>query len=1034
MNPFQSLLVLMALFLTLLPFGTVTTAQSAVPDQSKIESYILDNMEKSEIPGMAVVLIQDGRIVMKKGYGYADLDQAKPVTPSTLFELGSTSKAFTGLAVLQLEREGKLKLSDPVTQYIPWLSMTYEGKEQVITLADFLHHTSGVGYQSIDRLPEGDSPDSLEMTVRTLTGQELKHQSGKKYEYATINYDVLGLVIEEVTQQSYESYVKEKIMGPLGLDHTYLFAVEEAAKAEMATGYRKNFTEPHTYHAPSFRGNTPAGYVISNADDIARWMQIQMGVVTDIQLDPELIERSHQPNRRVQPSWDGSSYAAGWQIYQKDSGEISHGGINPGFSSYFVIRPEEKLAVAVLANINSDYTPVIAQGIMNQITGEKLPVITSDTVSKVDTIATILLCVIVPASLLFLIATVRGIGQTFTGKRQAAPIRARTILSAVVSLAFLVSFLIGIYLIPYIMFDKVSWNFIRVWASPTLLYAGFALAGLGITFYIHQVFTTFFPKQGDKQFLTLVFFSFVSGFGNAFIIFTINQTFGRTDNLTNGLLYYFALGIVMYIIAQKIIRTKLTKLTTQMVYDKRMEIVKKLMNTSYQNMETIDNEKVYASLNNDTEQISDSINLAITGITHLITLLCCFIYLGMMNLYGLLLSVVVIVLAAGLHSFTANRAGRVWEITRDMQNVFFKYIHDLLYGFKELTLHLGKRRHFQADMDQSCVRYRDTRNEGMLAFVNVFVLGELIFVFVIGFVAFGFLEIFPNMSKEMISTYVFVFLYMTGPVNGVLQFLPQIIQMKISWKRINELLAHLESIENSTPVAMPDTSAQDRFELSLQDVEFGYKNKEGQHFSVGPINYQLRSGEILFITGGNGSGKSTLAKLLTGLYAPDSGRITLNGRAVTAEELGQYYSAIFGDFYLFDRLYGIEVENREQEIQAYLDTLQLTDKVQITNGSFTTTKLSTGQKKRLALLVTYLENRPLCLFDEWAADQDPEYRRFFYEYLLPEMKQNGKCIIAITHDDAYFHLADKLIKLDMGQIVNTETSQRISRPDQEVYA
>ncbi|MEC3134274.1 ATP-binding cassette domain-containing protein, partial [Bacillus cereus] len=144
------------------------------------------------------------------------------------------------------------------------------------------------------------------------------------------------------------------------------------------------------------------------------------------------------------------------------------------------------------------------------------------------------------------------------------------------------------------------------------------------------------------------------------------------------------------------------------------------------------------------------------------------------------------------------------------------------------------------------------------------------------------------------------------------------------------------------------------------------------------------------------------------------------------EELNQYYSAILSDFHVFDRLYGINTEGMKAEIDHYLELLQLSDKVGIENGRFTTTQLSTGQKKRLALLVTYLEDRPILLFDEWAADQDPGYRRFFYEELLPQMRAKGKCIIAITHDDQYFHLADKLIVMEMGTVKMNKTKEALS--------
>ncbi|MBD3919131.1 ATP-binding cassette domain-containing protein [Paenibacillus sp. PR3] len=212
----------------------------------------------------------------------------------------------------------------------------------------------------------------------------------------------------------------------------------------------------------------------------------------------------------------------------------------------------------------------------------------------------------------------------------------------------------------------------------------------------------------------------------------------------------------------------------------------------------------------------------------------------------------------------------------------------------------------------------------------------------------------------------------------------------------------------------------------MDKVVYEYKNTKGDLFTVGPISYEFGAGEIIFIVGGNGSGKSTLAKLLTGLYVPDSGSIKVNGVEVASEHLGPCFSAIFSDVYLFNKLYGIDYSDKMGEVEFYLSVLELKDKVHIKESGFSTIKLSTGQRKRLALLISYLEDRPVCLFDEWAADQDPDYRKFFYEVLLPEMKERGKCVIVITHDDRYFEKADKILRMESG-IIATELEEQLPK-------
>ncbi len=190
-------------------------------------------------------------------------------------------------------------------------------------------------------------------------------------------------------------------------------------------------------------------------------------------------------------------------------------------------------------------------------------------------------------------------------------------------------------------------------------------------------------------------------------------------------------------------------------------------------------------------------------------------------------------------------------------------------------------------------------------------------------------------------------------------------------------------------------------------------------FMLGPIDLTVRSGELIFIVGSNGSGKSTLAKLITGLYTPQSGEILLDGLPVNETNIEwyrQHFATTFADVYLFDRYLGLEDRQSDPEINRYLKEFQLDRKVSVTNGILSTIDLSQGQRKRLALLTAFLEDRPIYLFDEWASDQDPTFREIFYARMLIELKERGKLVIVITHDDRYFHLADRILKLNYGRV------------------
>jgi len=483
------------------------------------------------------------------------------------------------------------------------------------------------------------------------------------------------------------------------------------------------------------------------------------------------------------------------------------------------------------------------------------------------------------------------------------------------------------------------------------------------------------------------------------------------------LLMYFVLGIILYVYGQKVMRGKLIEVTNEIVYSKRMEIVKCLLRAPYNKFEQIEKGRIQSTLNNDTETISRFANILINGVTSAITLICCFIYLGFINIYALLLSVIILLFIASIYYLVGRYANRIGEESRDLQNIFFKFIDDLIGGFKELSLNEKRKSEFEVDMEKSCDRYKVKNGQSALAFANMFVIGELLFTLAIGAITLIFPLILKNLESTSIASYVFILLYMTGPVHGILNTIPNAIEVKISLKRINDLLSEI-SLSNHKSSNDKKWNIESNISLKLNEIEYVYDENNEKSFKVGPINYEFNSGEIIFIAGGNGSGKSTLAKLLTGLYAPSKGYITLNNNKISEKILNENYSTVFSDFYLFDKLYGIDYKGKEKEIERYLEMLQLDNKVQVEDGKFSTTKLSTGQKKRLALLVTYLEDRPIYLFDEWAADQDPEFRLFFYNTLLPELKESGKCVIAVTHDDRYFNLADRVINMELGKINN----------------
>jgi len=256
---------------------------------------------------------------------------------------------------------------------------------------------------------------------------------------------------------------------------------------------------------------------------------------------------------------------------------------------------------------------------------------------------------------------------------------------------------------------------------------------------------------------------------------------------------------------------------------------------------------------------------------------------------------------------------------------------------------------------------------------------------------------------------------------------PQIGRARVAIENIDKLDLDLRQAVEAGPANRSFKADRESGRIDFVEVTYRYSGQDGKEFELGPINLSFEPGEIVVLAGGNGSGKTTLAKLLCGLYLPLSGTIRFQGRDVVADAIDdyrQYFSVVFSDFHLFETLMGLGGGEMNDRARTYLQDLGLNTKVSIVDGKFSTLNLSQGQRKRLALLVAYLEDRPIYLFDEWAADQDPRFKETFYRSLLPDLKERGKTIILISHDDRFYDVADRIITLDSGR-VTAETRQSL---------
>jgi putative ATP-binding cassette transporter len=305
----------------------------------------------------------------------------------------------------------------------------------------------------------------------------------------------------------------------------------------------------------------------------------------------------------------------------------------------------------------------------------------------------------------------------------------------------------------------------------------------------------------------------------------------------------------------------------------------------------------------------------------------------------------------------------------------------------------------------------------MAIFGLSFGVGQLLFFSIIGLLIFG-LPQWNLIDTKILSAYVLVCIYLLDPLQRVLEMLPGLSRGSVALDKLRML--GLSLADRAEPMAKRVESSSSFDRLELIGVTYTYRNHQEESFTLGPIDFAFSPGELIFIVGGNGSGKSTLVKAIAGLYIPETGEIRLDGQIVTdrdRESYRQLFSTVFADFYLFERFLGLQSPELTIQVQKYLQQLQLERKVHLQGDRLSTIELSQGQRKRLALLTAYLEDRPIYIFDEWAADQDPFFREIFYKQLLPELKNRGKTVLAISHDDRYFHLSDRILKLDYGKLV-----------------
>jgi putative pyoverdin transport system ATP-binding/permease protein len=534
----------------------------------------------------------------------------------------------------------------------------------------------------------------------------------------------------------------------------------------------------------------------------------------------------------------------------------------------------------------------------------------------------------------------------------------------------------------------------------------------------------------DRKLLIL---TAASGIANAMNLAVINAA---VDSLRGGgpswrLLVAFGLSIALFVYSLRYILYESTRIAEDAICSVRLRLADKIRRSDLLTLETIGEADIHARISRDTGAIALAARPLFAAAQGVVMIVFTLAYIAVISRVALVLCLILIACGAGKYFKDRAAYDRGLNEASKQEDVLFDSLNGLLKGFKELRINKLKSDDVFQDFQSTAAQVLGVRTRVMILFSNNIIFIEMFFVLLLGAVAFAVPVIAVSFSASA-TKIVAAILFFFGPLTNVVSLIPMLSEVNVSVDNLERLEAILdkglaESKEEETePLIDLSTFAAIHFE----GVCFAYKDPAGNiTFQVGPIDGEIRRGEILFLVGGNGSGKTTFLKLFTALYRPAQGSIRIDNMEIGPANIQSYrnlFSAIFSDFYLFEKLHGLKTADPER-INTLLRLMEISDKTAFRDGRFTNTNLSTGQRKRLALVVSYLEDKPIYVFDEVAADQDPEFRRYFYEALLPEMKSKGKTVVVVSHDDRYFHAGDRVLKMDYGKLADLPAAPKTVR-------
>ena len=523
----------------------------------------------------------------------------------------------------------------------------------------------------------------------------------------------------------------------------------------------------------------------------------------------------------------------------------------------------------------------------------------------------------------------------------------------------------------------------------------------------------------------LLLMSSLGGISSAAILAAINAGAQAADQGKGPSLWaasLFVVSLYLFMKTQIYVTTTITGEIEAVIHRLRLRLVDQIRHSELLAIEQIGRSRFVGAIASDAAILAQASNTLCYSVQAPILLAFVGIYVAYLSFPAFVLSVIIVGLAGTVFHFRSRRLTEERAAASEQERHFLSRLTDFLDGFKEVRMHAGRSADLFDDAVEASEESANIKIRVQAATFRLIASSQAYMYLLLAIVVFVAPLFSDSAGTASITKTTTALLFVIGAFFGLVQSIPVLLNANAAADRLAKLevdlrqTASAEAASDRLPVRF-DT-------IEMRNVVFQYTDQHSDTaFQIGPLDFTLQKGDLVFVTGGNGSGKSTFLRVLAGLYPIDSGEIRLDGVRVNGSNLNAYralMSAIFFDYHLFRRLYGIN-DTDPVEVSRLLRQFRLEDKTGLSNGEFRTLELSGGQRRRLALIVSLLEKRPILLLDEWTAEQDPEFRKKFYAELLPAMMQAGVTVVAITHDDRYLDELDlpgRRIRMDEGRIVD----------------